>query len=158
MCSPHYPVTVTMVTDQIHLEFGIDDEKDGDDEDKEVEEPEEVLVLAFQDNRYLLLLAVNSNTPLEMLKQVLRVYVWKVCSRCSSSGHCELLTILISEFQKLSGRILWAAIWANNEVITLMLGIYAPYTFLYQIRIYLSFFGFLSFINSYLYEFITCHV
>ena len=115
MCSPHYPVTTRMVTDQIHLEFGSDDETDGGDDDGEAEKPEEALVLAFRDDGYLLLPAIDSNTPLEMLKWVLRVYVQKVCSKCSSSGRCASLTILISEFQKLSGRTPWAAIWANND-------------------------------------------
>ena len=104
-----------MVTDQIHLEFGSDDETDGGDDDGEAEKPEEGLVLAFRDDGYPLLPAIDSNTLLEMLKWVLRVYVWEVHSKCSSSSDCALLTILISEFQKLSGRIPWAAIRANND-------------------------------------------
>ena len=104
-----------MVTDQIHLEFGSDDETDGGDDDVEAEKPEGALVLEFRDDRYPLLPTIDSNTLLEMLKWVLRVYVREVCSKCSSSGCCASLTILISEFQKLSGRIPWAAIRANND-------------------------------------------
>ena len=115
MCRPHYPVTARMVTDQIHLEFDSDDETDGGDDNGEAEKPEEALVLAFRDDGYPLLPAIDSNTPLEMLKRVLRVYVREVRSKCSSSGRCASLTILISEFQKLSGRIPWAAIRANND-------------------------------------------
>ena len=115
MCSPHYPVTARMVTDQIHLEFDSDDETDGGDDNGEAEKPEEALVLAFRDDGYPLLPTIDSNTPLEMLKRVLRVYVREVRSKCSSSGRCASLTILISEFQKLSGRIPWAAIRANND-------------------------------------------
>ena len=115
MCSPHYLITIKMVTDWIHLEFGIDEEKDGGDEDVDVERLEEALVLTFWEDGYLLLPTVNSNTPLEMLKQVLRVYVWEIHSKCSSYGCCASLTIVISEFQKLSGRIPWVAIWANHD-------------------------------------------
>ena len=38
------------MTNQIHLEFGSDDETDGGDDDVEVEKPEEALVLEFQDD------------------------------------------------------------------------------------------------------------
>jgi hypothetical protein len=115
MCSPHCLVAIKMVTDEACIEFGSDDEKDGGDEDEEAERPEEALVLAFREDRYPLLPAVNSNTPLEMLKQILRVYVREVRSKCSSSGYWASLTTVISEFQKLSGRIPWAAIRANND-------------------------------------------
>ena len=60
---PHYPVTGRMVTDQIHLEFGSDDETDGGNDDGEAEKPEEALVLAFRDDGYPLLPAIDSNTP-----------------------------------------------------------------------------------------------
>ena len=44
------------------------------------------------------------------------------------------------------------------SAITILLGIYAPYTFPYQIRILSFLFQFLSFINSYPYEFIVHYV
>jgi hypothetical protein len=71
-----------MATDQICIEFGIDDEQDREDDD-EPEQAEEALVLAFRnEDGYPLLPAVNSNTPLDMLKRILRVYVREVRSKC----------------------------------------------------------------------------
>ena len=74
-------ITVKIVADQMRIEFGSDDGEDGDD-DEEADRVEEGLVLAFRsEDKYPLLPAVNSNTPLDLLKRVLRVYVREVQSK-----------------------------------------------------------------------------
>jgi hypothetical protein len=85
ICHLDFLITTKLVADQIGIDFGIADEEDSDDDDddEEVDRPEQALVLAFRsEDGYPLLLAVDSNTPLDLMKRILRVYVQEVRSEC----------------------------------------------------------------------------
>jgi hypothetical protein len=64
------------------VEFLADDDDDGEEDNDEADRAEDRLVLTFRkEDNYPLLPAIDSNTPLEQLKRLLRVYAGEVRSK-----------------------------------------------------------------------------
>ena len=102
--------------DQIHHDHCLADFVDDDGEDDEGEVmPEDQVVLAYRPDGYPILPAFDSNTPLDRLKQIIRAYVRAVQSKFKVLVHICCLIPEILEFQKMNGRIPWAAIWTDNK-------------------------------------------
>src|SRR5882762_8110998 len=96
-----------------------DDDDDDDGADDEGEQGEETLVLALRkSDRYPLLPKFDSNTPLEHLKHLLRVYVGHVRSESSPLfSNPVILQKSNPEFKNLFGRrIPLTSIQATNGV------------------------------------------
>ena len=69
-------------TNRILVEFLADDDDDGEEDNDEADRAEDRLVLTFRkEDNYPLLPAIDSNTPLEQLKRLLRVYAGEVRSK-----------------------------------------------------------------------------
>jgi hypothetical protein len=69
-------------TNRILVEFLADDDDDGEEDNDEADRAEDRLVLTFwKEDNYPLLPAIDSNTPLEQLKRLLRVYAGEVRSK-----------------------------------------------------------------------------
>jgi len=69
-------------TNWILVEFLADDDDDGEEDNDEVDQAEDRLVLTFRkEDNYPLLPVIDSNTPLEQLKHLLRVYAGEVRSK-----------------------------------------------------------------------------
>jgi hypothetical protein len=78
---------VELITNQEHIDY--DNGGDEDDNDEEAEKGEDALVLARRENdKYPLLPLINSNTPLDILKRILRVYVREVRSKSRETQLC----------------------------------------------------------------------
>jgi hypothetical protein len=79
---------VELLTNQKHIDYDGDGDDD-DDNDDEAEKGEDTLVLARRENdKYPLLPPINSNTPLDVLKRILRVYAREVRSKSSETRFC----------------------------------------------------------------------
>ena len=69
-------------TNRILVEFLADDDDDGEEDNDEADRAEDRLVLTFRkEDNYPLLPAIDSNTPLEQLKCLLKVYAGEVRSK-----------------------------------------------------------------------------
>lgn len=85
----HFFYFVELLTNKEHIDY--DDGGVEDDNDEEADKGEDALVLACREtDKYPLLPPINSNTPLDVLKRILRVYVREVRSKSRETRLCAI--------------------------------------------------------------------